>query len=123
LRIIRHSHSLLVTLYLCITGLTAQDTTGTWLNTLEEEANGATATFYRTVWEEEGLWKFREYYRSGDLHKTGQYTASTFIQQSIYSPLEIENSPVAQQLSRSVLQHHSRSYRTHYPSRYTHWVK
>ncbi len=58
----RRSHILLVSLYLCYTGLAAQDTTGTWLNTLEEEANGATASFYRTVWEEEGLWKFREYY-------------------------------------------------------------
>jgi hypothetical protein len=77
-RMNRRSHILLVALYLCFTGLAAQDTTGTWLNTLEEEANGATATFYRTVWEEEGLWKFREYYRSGDLHKTGQYTDSTF---------------------------------------------
>ncbi len=58
---------------LTINALMAQDTTGTWLNSFGEEAKGATAPFYRLVWKEDSEWKFREHFRSGPVHKTGQY--------------------------------------------------
>ncbi len=58
---------------LALSSLMAQDTTGMWLNSFGEEANGATAPFYRLVWEEDSEWKFQEHFRSGPIHKTGQY--------------------------------------------------
>lgn len=63
--------------FISLNGLIAQDTTTTWVNTLDEIRDRQTAPFYRLGWKADGKWQTLVHYRHGPLYQSGQYVDST----------------------------------------------